>query len=75
MTITVETGRWAARYVDSRIISLKMPDGLTVADAIRATRIPEDEAGIAIVGGKAVPREQRLSDGDVLKIHPVIVGG
>jgi len=73
--ITVETGGWAARYVSGRVISLKLPEGATVADVIRTAGIPEDEAGITVIGGKVVTLECRLSDGDVLKIHPVIIGG
>ena len=75
MKITVETGSWAARYVDDRFIALEMPQDATVADVIAASGIPVDEAGIAVIGGKAATRGHRVSDGDVVKIHPVIVGG
>jgi len=75
MTITVETGSWAARYMEKDTVSLNMPESSTVADAIAALGLPPDESGITAIGGKAVSREHRLSDGDFLKIYPVIVGG
>lgn len=74
MKIIVETGAWAARYTQ-RELTLDMPEKSTVADAVRAAKIPEDEAGIAVIDGKAVMGDYVLSDGDVLRIHPVIIGG
>ena len=75
MKITVVTGDWAARYLNERSMALKMPERSTVADVIKAAGIPEDEAGIAVISGKAVPREYPLSDGETVKIHPIIIGG
>ena len=75
MKITVETGNWAARYVDESVLTLDMPEDTTVADVIDAIGIPAEETGIIVVDGKAVARDCVLSDGDVLKIYPVIIGG
>jgi len=75
LKITVETGSWAERYINKRSISIDVPEGSTVLDAINAAGILLDEAGIAVVDGRAVPREYPLSDGDVVKILPVIIGG
>ena len=76
MTITVETGVWAARWLDQRVILLTdMPDDTTVADAIIAAGIPRDEAGAIMLDGNLIQKNRRLSDGDVIKIHPIIIGG
>ena len=75
MKITLETTSWAARYVDERSVTLEMPEGAVVADAIAASGIPADEAGIAVIDGKAAARGHRLADGDVVRVYPVIVGG
>jgi len=75
MQITLETGRWAARYIEERTASINLPEGATVADIVVSSGIPTDEAGIASIGGNAVSRDYRLSDGDVVKLFPVIVGG
>ena len=75
MRITVETGKWAARYVNDRAMSIEVPGGATVADVIRTVGIPADEAGLAVLGGNAISNDYSLSDGDVINVHPVIIGG
>ena len=75
MKITVETGKWAARYVDERIVTLDMPEASTVADVIAAMNIPSDEAGLVVIDGKSVAKEYALANGDILTLHPIIVGG
>ena len=75
MKITVETGQWAARYVSERVVTLDMPMACTVADIVDAMGIPSDEAGLAVLGGKAIGRGQSLNNGDSLTLHPVIIGG
>jgi sulfur carrier protein ThiS len=76
LNITVETGTWAARWLDQRVILLTgMPADSTVTDAIIAAGIPWDEAGVVVLAGNLIRRDYQLSDGDVIKIHPVIIGG
>ena len=75
MKITLVTGSWARRYVAAESVELNMPDHSTVADALKTSALPSDEAGMAIIGGKSVAREHTLSDGDVMKVYPVIIGG
>jgi len=69
------TGGWAARYTDERITFLEISENSTVADAISAVGIPASEAGIVVLDGKAVPKDHLLSNGDEIKIHPLIIGG
>ena len=75
MKVIVETGKWANRYVNERALTLELPKDATVSDIVSSVGIPADEAGIAVLGGKAIARGYVLSDGDVVTIHPVIVGG
>ena len=75
MRITVETGKWAARYVEEPLIVMDIDDGSTVLDVIEEIGIPEEEAGMAVVGDTGVAKDYVLNDGDFVKIHPVIIGG
>jgi len=76
MTVTVETGKWSALYgVKESLITLGMSLGSTVIDAIEAIGLPEEEAGMLIIEGKAVEKDYALSDGDKLKIFPMVFGG
>ena len=75
MKITVETGQWAARYVSERVVTIDMPGACTVEDVVASLNIPDDEAGMAILGGKAVPSGHSLNNGDSITLHPIIIGG
>ena len=75
MKITVETGRWAARYMPDEIATLELPEGATVQDAIDAAGLPADEAGLVAVDGAAVARDYVLPDGGTVKIYAAIIGG
>jgi len=75
LKITVETGKWASRYMEDEIVSIDMPEQSTVADVIEALGLPPDETGLVVIDGVAVPREYGLLDGDVLKIYTAIIGG
>ena len=75
MTITAITGDWAGRYVDRESVTLILSEGTAAADIPEILGIPRDEAGMIAVNGKAVPREFRLSDKDIVKIFPAIIAG
>jgi sulfur carrier protein ThiS len=75
MRITVETGKWAERYINGTAAVINLPEQSTVADAIEMLNLPPDHTGIAVIDKKAVPRKHTLSEGDVLKIHPSLIGG
>ena len=75
MKIVVETDSWAAPYISERLCALDVPEGSTVADVLHTVGLPANEAGIAVIRGKAVGKAFVLSQDDVIKIHPVIVGG
>jgi len=75
MKITVETGKWASRYVEEPIIIMEADEGDTISDILEELGIPEDEAGMAVIDGNGVLKSHKLKNGDVVKIHPVIIGG
>ena len=75
MKITIVTGSWARRYLKSDLLEITLPENSTVADALKTLDLPPDETGMVLIGGKAATREQPLSEGDLLKIYPVIIGG
>ena len=75
MKITVETGKWAERYVNERAIVLDVADGSVTADIAAALKIPLEEAGLAVLNGKAVAKNYVFCDGNVVTLHPIIVGG
>lgn len=75
MKVTVITGGWAGRYLPENPASFDAPDNSTVADLLKTLPIPPEEAGMVAVNGKAASGDHILSDGDSLKIYPVIIGG
>jgi sulfur carrier protein ThiS len=75
MKITVLTDSWARRYVPQETTELELPEGATPADVLKLMNIPEDEAGMTAVNGKAVSRTQPLAEGDKVKVFPVVIGG
>ena len=75
MKITVETGKWAERYVSGKVVVIELPEGSVTADVAKALNIPLEEAGLAVLNGKAVSKSHVFSDGDTITLHPIIVGG
>jgi len=75
MKVKIITGGWARRYIADGATELTLPYGATVADALAALPVPPGETGIVTVGGKQVKENFRLSEGDNLKLYPVIIGG
>jgi molybdopterin converting factor small subunit len=52
-----------------------LPPGSTVADALRALRVPRDKPTILLVNGRHASIEHVLSDGDILSVFPPVAGG
>ena len=68
MKVTINTTSGQAHTGD-------LPAESTVADAIIAFDIPRETTGLAAIDGKLIPAEYVLSDGDVVEVFPVIIGG
>jgi len=56
-------------------MSLTLPAGSTVLDAIDALKIPQDHAGMLVAGDIYVEKETPLTDGLQLSIFPPLAGG
>ena len=77
MTVTLTTGDWASSYIENwkKELSLSLDGGATVADLLAYLNFPEDETGMVSINGAAAERSAPLSDGDRVKIFPVIIAG
>ena len=56
-------------------MSLTLPAGSTVVDAIDALKIPRDHAGMLVAGDDYVEKDTPLTDGLQLSIFPPLAGG
>lgn len=56
-------------------MSLTLPAGSTVLDAIDALKIPHDHAGMLVAGDTYVEKETLLTEGLQLSIFPPLAGG
>jgi len=65
MKISLET--WNGTF------EVELPEGATINDIIEKSGVTE--AGLAVINGRAVPKDFVLNDGDVVKLHPPILGG
>jgi molybdopterin converting factor small subunit len=61
--------------VEGDSVSLELPAGAVVADAIARLRIPPDLDYLRIVNGHDAGASQALEDGDVLSLFPPLAGG
>ena len=56
-------------------VSLTLPAGSVVQDAVEALHIPREQAGLLVVGDVYVEPHAPLSDGQELSIFPPLAGG
>jgi len=75
MKVTIELGAWALRYVGQRSVVVDLDEGATVADATSKLTIPTDEVGIVTLKGEVKNEGYVLSDGDIITVFPVVLGG
>jgi len=78
ITITVKLFAMLKKYVaegNSGGISLSLPSGATVQDAVDALKIPREQANMLVVGGTYVEVKTVLEDGLELSIFPPLAGG
>jgi molybdopterin converting factor small subunit len=79
-TITVSVKLFATlkRYLPAGSadgITLTLPAGATVQDAIDVLKIPRDHAGMLVAGDTYVQAETPLTDGQQLSVFPPLAGG
>lgn len=78
VTISVKLFATLKRYLPAGSqdgISLSLPCGATVQDAINALNIPQDQAGMLVAGDSYIEKETPLTDGLQLNIFPPLAGG
>jgi molybdopterin converting factor small subunit len=77
VTISVKLFATLKRYLPpgGDGVTLTLPAGATVQDAIDALKIPRDHAGMLVAGDTYVEVETPLTDGLQLSIFPPLAGG
>ncbi len=56
-------------------VSLRLPAGSVVQDAVEALRIPHEQAGLLVMGDIYIEPHTPLADGQELSIFPPLAGG
>ncbi len=59
----------------SASVSLTLPAGSVVQDAVEALRIPREQAGLLVTGSIYIEPQTPLADGQELSIFPPLAGG
>jgi molybdopterin converting factor small subunit len=78
VTISVKLFATLKRYLPTGSqdgLSLSLPRGATVQDALNALNIPQDQAGMLVAGDSYIAKETPLTDGLQLNIFPPLAGG
>lgn len=76
MRVHVEMTEWFKRYTGgNRNFDLDVEDGATAVKAVVFTGVPEEEVGFITVNSSRVDTGFVLSEGDLLKVYPLIIGG
>lgn len=68
-------GQYLPPDADGDGVTLALPDGATLADALSGLRVPRDEEYVAVVNGAHAESEARLVDGDEITLFPPLSGG
>ncbi|HWT82994.1 MAG TPA: hypothetical protein VN648_29785, partial [Candidatus Methylomirabilis sp.] len=76
-TVVLEIPRSFLRYyrLPSHLLEVQGPKDATILDLIRLAGLPEVEFGIAAVGGEREYLTYRPKDGQVVELHPILMGG
>jgi Mut7-C ubiquitin len=76
-TVVLEIPRSFLRYykLPSHIVDVEGPAEATILDLIRLAGLPEVEFGIAAVNGEREYLSHKPKDGQVVELHPILMGG
>ncbi|HHW43777.1 MAG TPA: MoaD/ThiS family protein [Desulfotomaculum sp.] len=79
MEITVELKGYLARYAppgarDGRF-GLVIKSGATVKDVLKQISLAEQYTGLVLINGQKGKKADRLQQGDVVTIFPLVAGG
>ena len=59
----------------NKTVSVSLPDGGTVGDALDAAGVPRAEAHLLILNGDSRSPDHPLQEGDTLSVFPPVAGG
>jgi Mut7-C ubiquitin len=76
-TVVLEIPRSFLRYykLPSHLVEVEGPQDSTILDLIRRAGLPEVEFGIAAVNGEREFLTYQPKDGQVVELHPILMGG
>jgi hypothetical protein len=76
-TVVLEIPRSFLRYyrLPSHLLEVEGPKAATILDLIRLAGLPEIEFGIAAVNGQREYLTYTPKDGQVVELHPILMGG
>jgi hypothetical protein len=76
-TVVLEIPRSFLRYyrLPSHLMQVEGPTDATILDLIRLAGLPEVEFGIAAVNGEREYLTYTPRDGQVIELHPILMGG
>jgi len=75
MKVTAIAGSWARRYLPQGSAEITLPEQSVAEDVLEPLGIPKEEVGLFAVNGGAVFHGTPLSEGDTVRIFPIIMGG
>ncbi|HSB72487.1 MAG TPA: hypothetical protein VLH58_07650 [Candidatus Methylomirabilis sp.] len=76
-TVVLEIPRSFLRYykLPGHFLEVEGPPEATILDLIRLAGLPEVEFGIAAVNGEREYLSFKPKDGQVVELHPILMGG
>ncbi|HYL80518.1 MAG TPA: hypothetical protein VEU07_06875 [Candidatus Acidoferrum sp.] len=76
-SVVLEIPRSFLRYykLSTHLVRIEGPQDSTILDLIRRAGLPEVEFGIAAVNGEREFLSYTPKDGQVVELHPILMGG
>ena len=76
-TVVLKIPRSFLRYyrLSSDVVQVQGPEDATILDLIRMAELPEVEFGIAAINGEREYLSYTPKDGQVIELHPILMGG
>lgn len=76
-TVVLEIPRSFLRYyrLPSHVLAVQGPEEATILDLVRQAGLPEVEFGLAAVNGEREYLTYKPKDGQVVELHPIVMGG
>ena len=74
--VTVEFKGYLKQYTGHREpVEVELPEGAKVENALSSFKIPPNLIKLTSISETRVGIDHLLNDGDVISIHPVVLGG